>query len=352
MHLATGPDQPTRLHLADAAPVHSIRDMRIIAISLLAILGLGAADSLPDAAFTAKVEQALGAIRAKQADAASADFKALSERLAKAGVEIPKGDSRAMMLDLSAVQMRQIRLGGSRGMGLGFADTAAAEAAASRLDVDAIVAGSWIFYDMGPAAELNDLAGAMGGRIYNASEHRLGAVVPAPAPGAVRLRADEAAIMATMKSGIFPAQVQFQAGGYLDIDQDNVGEYGLLGQLAGRTPTDKIPAGQIKLLVGPFAQGDEAFGYRFKSWLPGADTTTAVSTWEELQVVKAPDANPRERHWTVYAWPAAGSLGKVFAISEDGMLRSQAWDGKEPAWNAVRGGKSWSDAPVWPPVTR
>ncbi len=326
--------------------------MRIVTISLLAVLGLGAADTVPDANFTAKVEQALAAIRAKQADAANADFKALCERLAKSGVNLPSGDGRSMIIDLSAVQMRQIRLGGTRGMGLGFADADAAQAAAVRLDVDAIVAGRWLFYDMGKVAELTELAGAMGGRIYSASDHRLGPVVPAPDPATIRLKADESAIMAVLKSGIFPSQVQFQGGGYLDQDMDNVGEYGLIGHLSGQIPTEKIEAGQIKLLTGPLAKGDEAFNYRFKSWLPGADATTAVSTWAELQALKTPDANLREQYWTVYAWPAAGTTGKVYAIAEDGQVRSQAWDGKEPAWNAVRGGKAWSDALVWPVATR
>lgn len=326
--------------------------MRTIALSLITIIGLSAAEKAPDAEFTAKVEQALGVIRTRQADAVNADFKALIERLAKAGVDLPKGDSRSMIIDLSAVQMRQIRLGGSRGTGLGFADAAAAEAAASRLDVDAIVAGRWVFYDIGPAADLSDLAGTMGGRVYTASEHRLGPVAAPPAPGVLRIRADEAAVMATLKSGIFPAQVLCQAGAYLDMDQDNVGEYGLLGQLSGRIPTDKIAAGQLKLLQGPLAQGDDAYGYHFKLWLPGADETSAVSTWDELKALKTPDANLRERYWTVYAWPATGSVGKVYAMDEDGQVRSQAWDGKEPAWNAVRGLKTWNDNLVWPLVAR
>ena len=326
--------------------------MRIISLSLCLVLGLGAAEQAPDPVFTAKVEQAISIIRARQADAASADFAALCDRMAKLGIDLSKGDGRSMVLDLSAVQMRQLRLGGTRAMSLGFADATAAEAAAVRLDVDAIVAGRWLFYDMAKTAELTELAGAMGGRIYSASEHRLGPVVPAPDPGTLRKKGDESAVMAVLKSGIFPAQVQLQGGGYLDQDKDYVGEYGLIGHLSGQTPTEKIEAGQIKLLTGPLAKGDEAFNYHFKSWLPGADTATAVSTWAELQGLKTPDANLREQYWTVYAWPATGGTGKVYAIAEDGQLRSQAWDGTEPAWNAVRGGKAWTDALVWPIATR
>jgi len=326
--------------------------MRSISLCLLAIFSLGAAETAPDADFTAKVEQAMNAIRLRQADAASADFKALSERLRKAGVDLPASEGRAMTMDLSAVQIRQIRVANTRAMALGFADTTAAEAAAARCDVDGIVAGRWFFYDLGPATEITDLAGALGGRIYSAREHSLGQPVPAPASGTIRNRADESAVMATLKSGIFAAQVQFQGGGYLDFDEDNIGEFGLLSQLSGRTATNKIAEGQLKLVVGPLAQGDDAFGMHFKIWLPGGNDTSAVSTWAELQALKAVNANQRETYFTAYAWPAASSTGKVFALCEDGQLRSQTWDGKEPAWNAVRGGKTWNDSPSWPTVTR
>src|SRR3954470_18352782 len=46
-----------------------------------------------------------------------------------------------------------------------------------------------------------------------------------------RVTANEAAASASLKSGIFAAEVQFQGGGYMDVDADNVGEYGHIQHL-------------------------------------------------------------------------------------------------------------------------
>jgi hypothetical protein len=330
--------------------------MRSLATALLAVLSLslGATDK-PDADFEARVEKALAAIQARQAEAVQAEYASIIALLTKAGVQVPERHpvrGEGEQLDLSAVQLRQVRFNGSRGMGLGFANEAAAKAAVARMDVDAIVAGRWVFTNLGPAADLTELAGAMGGRIYSADTHELGLPVPAPAPGVASARANERAVVVALKTAIFAGLVQFQGGGYLDLDQDNIGEYGLLGQLAGRIPTDKMAVGQLKFMQGPLAQADEAHGYRFKTWLPGADAASAVSTWPEIQALKTPDANLRERYFAVYAWPASGSTGTVFVITNDGQVRSQAWDGKEPVWNAVFGGQGWEDKATWTIVPR
>lgn len=70
-----------------------------------------------------------------------------------------------------------------------------------------------------------------------------------------RVTANEAAAGTSLKSGIFPAEVQFQGGGYQDADVDNVGEYGHLVDLTGARATTGVPLGSLKLLQGPLASG-------------------------------------------------------------------------------------------------
>ena len=49
-----------------------------------------------------------------------------------------------------------------------------------------------------------------------------------------RVTANENATSSSMKSAFFPAQTQFSAGGYNDLDGDNVGEFGHISQLNGQ----------------------------------------------------------------------------------------------------------------------
>src|SRR5688572_1399203 len=48
-----------------------------------------------------------------------------------------------------------------------------------------------------------------------------------------RVTANEAAAAAALKSGILPAQVQFQAGAYVDEDKDGMGENGFFPEMSG-----------------------------------------------------------------------------------------------------------------------
>lgn len=162
-----------------------------------------------------------------------------------------------------------------------------------------------------------------------------------------RVTANEAAASATLKSGIFPAQIQFQGGGYQDQDQDNRGEYGTLAELSGRLKTNKIGAGQLKLLTGPLALGDTANGYRYRMFLPdGKNGALTSDNAERADNVAASDA--QERYFACYAWPMSNDTGRrMFVLTQDGQLRSLPWDGKEPAWNAALPG-GWEAEPSWP----
>jgi prepilin-type N-terminal cleavage/methylation domain-containing protein len=174
-----------------------------------------------------------------------------------------------------------------------------------------------------------------------------------------RVTANEAAAGASLKSGCFPAQVQFQGGGYQDSDADNVGEYGTLDALVGAIATTKgggagVAVGDLKLLTGPLSSqaGATALrssnGYLFHSWTPNLTTTANGATaagW--IQGAAAPaaaaagqDANNGERFFQVACGPQDyGNSGRrTFVISQDGQVRSPAvaadintwWSGAAP----------------------
>ena len=150
-----------------------------------------------------------------------------------------------------------------------------------------------------------------------------------------RVTANEAAASASLKSGIFPAQVQFQGGGYLDRDEDNVGEYGTVGMLTGVDATPKIAAGEIHLVTGPLATGTvlsirSANGYQFAGVAPSSTTlaTNAPLSFNiETSAVTSNGlacANAGERGFLVGCAPDrySDTGRRVFALTGDGQVRS------------------------------
>jgi len=164
-----------------------------------------------------------------------------------------------------------------------------------------------------------------------------------------RVTANEAAASASMKSGIFPAQTQFQGGGYLDLDSDNVGEFGTLRMLAGLEPTNRFATGSIKVLTGPLAAANaysgasatnaptmgQAANFKFAAFtasetdttentiLPGGLRVESLSTAVPT-IAATSSANNGERLWFVSAAPSDwGSAGRrVFCMSGDGQVRT------------------------------
>jgi hypothetical protein len=167
------------------------------------------------------------------------------------------------------------------------------------------------------------------------------------------------AAITTLKSKLFPAEVQFQAGAYVDQDADGTGEYGLLSELAGRRPTGKEKDGPICLLQDPLTTGDISNGYRFAVYLPDG-TGGAVGEPDGLlqrpSIVgagKLPDADEQESRFVIYAWPADGEAGlRMFALDQNGQVHESIWDGQAPSWNSLYNGGSWTDEPAWPVVKR
>lgn len=168
--------------------------------------------------------------------------------------------------------------------------------------------------------------------------------------------ASEVAAVTTLKSILFPAEMQFQAAGHIDQDGDAIGEYGLLSELAGRRPAG---AGKVDPLQGPLATAETSQGYRFAVYLPDG-LGGAVGEPDGLQprpsivgVGMAPDADAQEQHFVIYAWPAEGEAGqRMFAIDQSGQVREHLWDGQAPAWNSLYDGGEWADEPAWPAVKR
>ncbi len=168
-----------------------------------------------------------------------------------------------------------------------------------------------------------------------------------------RVTANEAAAGTSLKSGVFPAEVQFQAGAYQDTDLDNVGEYGHLKDLTGVRGASNVAAGQLKLLQGPLASGGtnsvatsvllEANGYFYQALTAAGTGTTPAADARivEATALSAGTGTPAtfaqqspERSFGVAAVPQkySDTGRRVFMIDSAGQLRSPAAIANVNAW--------------------
>jgi prepilin-type N-terminal cleavage/methylation domain-containing protein len=124
-----------------------------------------------------------------------------------------------------------------------------------------------------------------------------------------RVSAQEAASATALKSGILPAEVQFQAGAYLDADGNGLGEYATsTGLTAGKTfpllSGGTTTTGGITLnLLAPTYQSStpSISGYKF---------TDPIS-----------QASSQERVWGVITQPLDSNQGRrLFAINQAGNI--------------------------------
>jgi prepilin-type N-terminal cleavage/methylation domain-containing protein len=159
-----------------------------------------------------------------------------------------------------------------------------------------------------------------------------------------RVTANESAASATLKSGIFAGEVQFEGGGYQDLDRDNVGEYGTLGMLAGKSATSKMALAngrtELSLLQGPLAVAAtgalnrNASGYMFWSFAPSTTDAAGVTQTAFIEgdnsgnaaLGAGIDANNGEKYFAVGCMPEkySDTGRRVFMICEDGQVRSPA----------------------------
>lgn len=169
----------------------------------------------------------------------------------------------------------------------------------------------------------------------------------------------EAAAVATLRSALFQAQLRFQADARVDQDGDGIGEYGFLGELAGRRPLAIRKDAALRQLPAEFATGDVSGGYRFAVWLPdghGGAMGEPAQEGARPSIVGpggAADADEQESGYVIYAWPATeGSGRRIFAIDQRGQVYEALWDGQEPRWNSLYDGGGWLDEPAWPALKR
>ena len=102
-----------------------------------------------------------------------------------------------------------------------------------------------------------------------------------------RITANESAAAASLKSGIFPGQVQFQSGAYSDLDSNGRGEYAADHQYlaGGAVPVDDQTTGtstKALSLVGPtfnVADGVAVGAYKYQ-----LDVCTSTSTTSGDQI--------------------------------------------------------------------
>ncbi len=174
-----------------------------------------------------------------------------------------------------------------------------------------------------------------------------------------RVTANESAAATSLKSGVFPAEVQFQGGACQDSDTDNVGEYGHLVDLGGNRATTGTgttsATGQLHLLQGPLALPAEtlligatstialrvASGYNFEVI---TDNGTGAAVLREAQPLAAAAGAPLafteqapERNWMCFAAPLKyNDTGRrVFNISHEGQVRSPTAQANTATWFAA-----------------
>jgi hypothetical protein len=157
----------------------------------------------------------------------------------------------------------------------------------------------------------------------------------------------------SLKSGIFPAMVQFQGEPFRDEDGDGVGEHGFPEEMGGG-PDGRATANRPALLPPNFAAVHPLIEqYHFVVYLPDGSGATTKRTAITDHSPAAIDA--RERHWIAYAWPAPATQGNVtgtlvFCIDERGYLwcTPAAKEASAPRWDAALS-KGWGSdpAPGW-----
>jgi prepilin-type N-terminal cleavage/methylation domain-containing protein len=193
-----------------------------------------------------------------------------------------------------------------------------------------------------------------------------------------RVTANEAAASASLKSGVFAGQVQFQGGSYQDADLDNVGEYGTLAMMAGKAATSKMSGGGaagtpgtassttntgLSLLQGPLASATgsatsrSAGGYVFWGGAPSETNSSGVTQnfimesktgVYTLDTAAGNTADNGEKYFVVGCAPDKyGDSGRrVFMLSSDGMVRSPAASANINQWFGGSAPTSGSSATV------
>lgn len=314
--------------------------MHYIALSILLAACAAATEKAVDPVFEAKVEAAMQAIEVRHLAAAAKEHEAMLGQLGAQGVMVrPITESSYLLLQLTLlrpVDIRPLAVNGRQVLAVRFTTEAEATAALPLLSRDAILNGAWAYLGQDLDPDLEQLTIYIGGRFWVSRTKQL---KEAPSPerrNELSRRAEETKVAAALRTGVFAAEIQGQGGSYLDADQDNVGEFLLIGQLSGASAAGKLAAGQLRLLPAEWNSDQPVIaGHRFAIYLPGKDNNEAVGSSTELLGLGAAGADLRERSFVAYAWPSEGTTGTVFAMCQDGQVRTRPWDGKPVAWQCL-----------------
>ncbi len=153
-----------------------------------------------------------------------------------------------------------------------------------------------------------------------------------------RLRANETFAASTLRT-IRSSAAHFQSIAGIDLDNDGIGEFGVLQELSGavalRTASDGSSVGGSVLdpivLSAAFrsvnANAEVArSGYLFKVFLPGkGGFAVGEGVGAVLAAGSTIDTDLAERTWCAYAWPIAyGFTGRrTFFVNQEGIITAK-----------------------------
>ena len=141
-----------------------------------------------------------------------------------------------------------------------------------------------------------------------------------------RITANEAAASASLKSGMFPGQVQYQSGGYVDVDGDGRGVYSpSVSFLSGATgAASSLSLGPTKVLSLMDASFNNTAGktYTAVNAAVGITTSSNKGAYDYATFISATENNA-ESFWVGIACPNAtdgANARRAFAIGANGTL--------------------------------
>jgi prepilin-type N-terminal cleavage/methylation domain-containing protein len=140
-----------------------------------------------------------------------------------------------------------------------------------------------------------------------------------------RAESNEAAVVATLRS-LVDAQAEFRLAAYVDRDGDGTGEYGTLGELAGRRPlpgkTSPVDLHLLPSVLGETGPDGRALcgNYWFAIYLADVGGRGTADTPGAREAM---DPEFAERRWTCIAWPVEhGVTGEhTYFVNEQGEVR-------------------------------